>query len=151
MTIQSGLHKESRDPVAKHRVLIVDDELAILFAYRKLIEAEGFEVDTCENIYEAMALIRLCAYLAIITDIRLAGTENEDGIELLQFIKEIQPDSRVIVTTGYGNEELKRTTHSLGAAHYFEKPVVPADILSAITNPGNSKRHSNLAGMAGTC
>lgn len=119
-------------PVVRQRILIVDDESAILFAYRKLIEPEGFEVDTCENIYEAMVMIRTRPYLAIITDMRLEGTVNEDGIELLHFIRELQPNARTIVATGYGSEELKRTTQTLGAAHYFEKPVFPSSILAAL-------------------
>jgi DNA-binding NtrC family response regulator len=115
---------------AHHRVLIVDDESAILFAYRKLIEPQGFDVDTCENIYEAMALVRTRPYLAIITDMRFEGTDNEDGIELIRFIREMQPDAGIIVSTGYGNEELKRTTRAMGAVRYFEKPLEPSAILT---------------------
>ena len=118
--------------VPQYRVLVVDDEHAILFAYRKLIKPEGFIVDTCENIQEAIDLIRLHLYLAIITDMRLSGTDNEDGIELLLSIRDIQPDARVVITTGHGSEKLKQSTQTLGVAHYFEKPVPPSSIVNVL-------------------
>src|ERR1035437_4132260 len=110
MTSLSVIHNRPILSTARQRVLVVDDEFSILFAYRKLIETEGFEVDTCDNLIEAMAMIRNRTYLAIITDLRLEGSDNEDGIELLHLIREIQPDTRVIVATGYGSEELKHKT-----------------------------------------
>ena len=115
-----------------HRVLVVDDESALLFAYRKLIESENYVVDACDNLVEAMELVRTHPYLAIITDMRLEGTDNADGLELVEYIREMQPDAKVIIATGYGTEELKRITESLGAAHYFEKPVKPSVILEVL-------------------
>jgi DNA-binding NtrC family response regulator len=125
-------------PTARQRVLVVDDEIAILFAYRKLIETEGLEVDACDNLEEAMDMIRNRPYLAIITDMRLEGSDNEDGIELLHLIREIQPDARVIVVTGYGSEELKHKTQTLGAMYYFEKPVLSSAIMTAIKTRNNA-------------
>jgi DNA-binding NtrC family response regulator len=132
MTPQSVKPSKEIIPVARHRVLVVDDEIAIHFAYRKLIEPEGYDVDYSANLQDAMALIRIRPYLAIITDMRLGGTDNEDGIELLRFIKEMQPEARIIISTGYGNENLRQTTLALGASSFFEKPVPPTAILSAL-------------------
>lgn len=138
MTQQPAPHSIPNLPATRLRVLVVDDEGAILFAYRKLIEPEGFEVDTCENLSEAKILIRARPYQAIISDMRLEGTDNADGIELLLFIREMQPDARVIIATGYGSEELKKTTQSLGATHYFDKPVLPSAILSVLNTLSNA-------------
>jgi len=133
MTALSAPRKISiQSPAPQHRILVVDDESAILFAYRRLIETEGFGVDTCETIQEAIELIRARTYLAIITDMRLAGTDNEDGIELLLSIREIQPAAKVIIATGYGTEKLQQSTQTLGAAHYFEKPVQPSAIVTIL-------------------
>lgn len=130
-------------PVPKQRILVVDDESSILFALRKLIEAEEFDVDTSETLAEAMAMIRTLPYLAIITDMRLEGTGNEDGIELLRFIREMQPDARVIISTGYGNAQLQAETQILGAAYYFEKPVQPSLILTALKALNATVRSEN--------
>ncbi len=114
------------------KILIVDDEVAILFAYRKLIEREGFGVDVCENIETALSNIRLNTYCAVIADMRLAGSDNTDGLKLLNIIKAHQPDAKVIMVTGYGNHEIEQQAYSLGAAHFFEKPVRPSVILDAL-------------------
>lgn len=134
-----------------HRILIVDDERAVLFAYRRLIETEGFEVDTCESLSEAMAMICRRLYLAVITDMRLAGTDNEDGIELLHFIKKMQSDTRVIIATGYSNEDLKQTSQTLGAAHYFEKPVLPSAILTALKTISATTRIASQRELVDGC
>lgn len=125
-------------PTTPQRILIVDDEPAILFAYRKLIEREGIEVDISESLVEAMEMIRVCPYFAIIADMRLAGTDNEDGLEILRTIQEVRPGTMVILATGYGNSETERKALALGASHYFEKPVMPAAILAALKGMSSS-------------
>lgn len=114
------------------KVLIVDDEVAILFAYQKLIEREGFGVDVCENVETALAHINDHVYCAVIADMRLAGTENTDGLKILHAIRGNQPETKVILVTGYGNAEIKQMAYALGATHYFEKPVRPSVILDAL-------------------
>lgn len=114
------------------RILVVDDEPAILFAYKKLIQAEGFEVDVCEGLEEALNLIETRSYNAVITDIRLSGTENTDGILLFQAIRKQQPDAILVIVTGFGNCDNERTLKELGASLYFEKPVRPSLIMEIL-------------------
>lgn len=134
------MHANPRQPVYEHeefkpcstRILVVDDEPAILFAYRKLIKAEGFGIDVCDGLDEALQLISSCHYFAVITDIRLSGSENTEGIELLQAVRQQQPDSKVIVVTGFGSSILEQNLRELGASYYFEKPVKPGTIISLL-------------------
>ncbi len=114
------------------KVLIVDDEPAILFAYRKLIEREGMIVDDCDSYDAALEFIRANRYFAVIADMRLVGSENNDGLEILRFIRREYPDTKVILSTGYGNSEIEQTVLALGATYYFEKPVMPAVILEVL-------------------
>lgn len=134
------MHANPRQPVFEHeeptpcstRILVVDDEPAILFAYRKLIKTEGFGIDVCEGLGEALHLINSCYYFAVITDIRLSGSENTEGIDLLQAVRKKQPDSKVIVVTGFGSSSLEQNLRQLGASYYFEKPVKPGTIISLL-------------------
>ncbi|HEY3307018.1 MAG TPA: response regulator [Desulfuromonadaceae bacterium] len=114
------------------RILIVDDEPAILFAYRKLIEKEGIAVDVCETHHEAIIHINARPYFAVIADMRLVGTDNMDGLKVVRAIREAQPDTKVILVTGYGNKEIVQKALSMGVSYYFEKPVMPAAILEAL-------------------
>ncbi len=66
-------------PLIKRRILLVDDELAILLTLRAVLEINGFEVETAASAKEAKAKIRANRYHMIITDMRMesdtAGTE----------------------------------------------------------------------------
>ena len=115
-----------------HRVLCVDDEPSICFAYGKLFESERFGFDICESIEAAHSLLRSNNYFAVISDVRFTGSENEDGVQLVALVREEQPEAKVILVTGYGSEEIKRAAHLLGASHYFEKPVKPSVILDLL-------------------
>lgn len=115
-----------------HRVLIVDDEPAILFAYRKLLGCERFGFDICENIDTAISLLNRNEYFAVISDVRFSGSDNQDGIYFVSVVRKEQPLAKVILVTGYGSDELKKNARELGASHYFEKPVMPSDILSLL-------------------
>ena len=124
--------KELKLACDNKRVLIVDDEAAILFAYQKLIEGEGYVVDVCESLEVCMANIRSYDYCAVISDMRLAGSENADGLKVINAIKESQPTAKIILVTGYGNAEIEQMAYNFGASHYFEKPVQPSLILDAL-------------------
>ncbi len=119
-------------PAATRRILIVDDEPAILFAYRKLLERENIAVDTSKSLAEALEMIGTYPYSAVVADMRLAGTCNTDGLQILLSIQEKQSGTRVILVTGNGTEQIKQKALDLGAAFYFEKPVAPTAILAAL-------------------
>lgn len=115
-----------------HRVLIVDDEPAIRFAYSKLLESERFGFDVCDSVETGSALLKKYDYFAVISDVRFAGSDNQEGIYFLSIVRKEQPDAKVMLVTGYGNDDLKKAAYELGASHYFEKPVKPSLILSLL-------------------
>ena len=135
MTFQETQHSPPNGDNSEpdlHRVLIVDDEPAICFAYSKLLKSERFGVDICESIEAAKILLKKIDYFSVISDVRFAGSDNEDGVYLLSVVRKERPQAKVILVTGYGSEELKKTVCSLGASHYFEKPVKPSLLLSVL-------------------
>jgi DNA-binding NtrC family response regulator len=115
-----------------HRILVVDDEPAVLFAYRKLIEKDGMTVDISANLEDATSQIRSRCYLAVIVDLRLAGTDNNDGLEILRIVQQECPDTKTILATGYGDSEIEKIARTLGASYYLKKPVPPSVILEAL-------------------
>ena len=131
-TVHPIYSSETGKPSPIQRILIVDDEVATLFAYKKLIEREGIGVDVCESLDEAIEQIKSRHYNAIIADLRMSGTDNADGLEVLRTAREEQVDTKVIIVTGYGNKEIEQTALAMGAAYYFEKPVLPSEILKVL-------------------
>ena len=135
MSSQESQHNSPSGDNSKpetHRILIVDDEPAICFAYRKLLENELLGFDICESVEAAIALLNKNTYLAVISDVRFAGSDNKDGVYFVSILRKVQPQAKVILVTGYGSDELKKSAHELGVSHYFEKPVKPSLILSLL-------------------
>jgi DNA-binding NtrC family response regulator len=118
------------------RILIVDDEESILFSYRKLLQAPEVQVDDCMTLEEALARIRDHDYNAIITDYRLSHSEGNEGLEILEYVRDHKPATPVIFLTGYGNDEIKATALALGACGYFDKPVQISMIINLLRQMG---------------
>ena len=105
------------------RILIVDDEKAILLAFKKLLKGPNIMVDTAETIDEAENLLKKNIYNAVIADLRLTGVDGEEGLKIIKYVKEFYPQTNVILVTGYGSSAVMEKAQTLGAAFYFEKPV----------------------------
>jgi DNA-binding NtrC family response regulator len=115
-----------------HRVLIVDDEAAIRFAYFKLFQAELFSFDVCESIENAKAFLKKHDYFAVISDVRFEGSDNRDGLYFVSDVRDVQPEADVILVTGYGSDELEKSARQVGVSHYYEKPIKPSLILTLL-------------------
>jgi two-component system response regulator PilR (NtrC family) len=119
----------------KH-VLIVDDETTILIAFKKLLQSPGVEVDTAETFEEVEVFLNKQPYDAGIADLRLSGIAGEEGLDIIRYVKERNPDTQVILMTGYGNQDIMKKAYTLGAAYYFEKPVSTNIIRDALRSFG---------------
>lgn len=131
-TLQAGPSSTTTTTPNSHRVLIIDDDPAILFAYARLLEREGLCVDSCDCLLEALKHIKSNSYFAVVSDMRLIGTENTDGLDVMRALLTAQTDSHFILTTGSDNSDTEQAVRQMGASHYFQKPVEPSLILSAI-------------------
>ncbi len=128
LTIQNlDLKKNS-----KSRVLLVDDDPDTLAIFTALIRRLQSHVDAVTTIEAAEKLLADGRYDVVITDLRLTGVLGEEGLEILQYVREKSPLTQVILVTGFGNPELMTRAYRLGAARYFEKPVDPARLIVAV-------------------
>ena len=116
-------------------VLLVEDEEALLFGLKKLLEGTGAAVHGARTLEEARALLSRNAYQAVITDLRLTGTTIVEGLEVISLVKKMQPECKIITMTAYAGSETRSRVQELGADYYLEKPVslkALKDILSSI-------------------
>jgi DNA-binding response OmpR family regulator len=120
------------------RILLVDDEEAILFAFKKVLSAPSVTVDTAQTLKEALSLIQLKSYSAVIADLRLTGAEAIEGFEVIREAKRMQTDCKVIVVTAYGGNGTQEKVVQLGADCYFEKPVSPQKVKEMLQSKGIS-------------
>jgi ActR/RegA family two-component response regulator len=122
--------------VSGKRVLIVDDETAILFGFKKIIQRGGVEVDTAETVEEALDLLEAGDYQFVITDLKLSGSSADNGFDVIRFAKRKKSETKVILITGYGTPEVMEKALSLGAAYYYEKPVSATVLRDALIRMG---------------
>ena len=118
------------------RILLVDDETAVLFAYKKVLQREQFKVDAIDSKDGSFLLLKRNDYDVAILDLRLGGEFCEEGFELLQHIKGVHPETVVIMITAHGNQDVRERAYKLGADHYFEKPVSTNRIRKALVDSG---------------
>jgi DNA-binding NtrC family response regulator len=119
----------------KH-LLVVDDEKTILVAFKKLFQCPDVEVDTAETFEDATGLLNEQSYDAVIADLRLSGIAGEEGLEVIRYVKDRHPETRIILITAYGNQNIMKKAYSLGASFYFEKPVSTNVIKDALKSFG---------------
>ena len=105
------------------RVLIVDNDEAILFALTKQIEPLGFTTDVIRSFDQAMALLRARAYIAVISDLSLSSPESEEGLQIAEYVSAHRPEAKVILMTTEAGAEIVDRARRAGASACFEKPV----------------------------
>jgi len=107
------------------KILIVDDEKLLRITLRDRLSREGYDVTIAGNGNEGWKLFKEVIPSLLITDIVMPGL---DGITLLEKVREVAPDTMVIMMTGYGTIESAVRAMKLGAFDYITKPFFPEDI-----------------------
>jgi DNA-binding NtrC family response regulator len=109
-------------------VLIVEDEEALLFGLKKLLQSAKLFIDIARSLKEAEDLLRQNRYQAVITDLRLSGAEIIEGYDVVRLARELQPGCKVIVITAYAENGTNYRVAEGAVDHFLEKPVSPARI-----------------------
>src|SRR5262249_36441588 len=103
----------------KGRILVVDDEKALVLALKGLLSKEGYQVETAGSGEEALRRIETGDFHVVITDLSMNGV---GGMQVLERGRSIDPDLAVIMITAYGSEKIAVQAMKLGAADYIPKP-----------------------------
>ena len=119
-----------------YKILVVDDESATAFGLKTLLEREDVEVLTAVNAQSAREILGSGNIQVLLSDIRLKGTLDAEGLELLRFVRDNGLKTQTILMTGYGDPAVMQKAFELGAAYYFEKPVELTTLSEAIRELG---------------
>jgi putative nucleotidyltransferase with HDIG domain len=106
--------------MAEGNILVIDDELVMCEFLRDLLEDRGYSVSFALSGNEGIKAFQDGRFDAVVCDLKMPDI---DGIDVLQEIKRTDPDSVVIVITGYPSFETVQTSLRLGAYDYITKPV----------------------------
>ena len=102
------------------KLLIIDDEEPVRKVVGLYLRSKGYEVITAADGKRGMELFQQERPPIVLTDIKMPGM---DGIEVLKEIKEISPETEVIVITGHGDMNLSIQSLQLDASDFITKPV----------------------------
>jgi DNA-binding NtrC family response regulator len=119
------------------KILVIDDEKAIRNTLKEVLEYEKYDVDTAEDGPSGIELFANNEYDIVLCDIKMA---KMDGIEVLEKIMEISPDTPVVMISGHGNIDTAVESIKKGAYDYLEKPLDLNRLLITIRNATDKSR-----------
>jgi two-component system nitrogen regulation response regulator GlnG len=112
-------------------VLVVDDEMNLTLAMRRLLSAEGYRTETANSGEEALRKAQEAHYDVIFLDVNMPGM---NGLETFVKLGEVAPRSAVVMITGYGRtlKAVVEEARSLGVRAVIDKPFKINQITEAI-------------------
>jgi DNA-binding NtrC family response regulator len=110
-------------------VLVVDDEPSNRTSLEKIFEREGMRVLSADGAKLALELARKHRVEVVLTDLMMPGTS---GLELMRALKEVAPDTEVVMMTAYGTVEVAVQAMREGAYDFVEKPLKRMTIVKSV-------------------
>jgi DNA-binding NtrC family response regulator len=111
------------------RLLIVEDRDSLRRMLERALGAEGYRVESAADGEEGVRRVADAAYDLVLTDLKLPG---RSGLEVLAASRAAQPDTPVVVLTGYGTVAAAVEAMKLGAHDFLEKPVEIDDLFRLV-------------------
>ncbi len=124
-----------------NKVLIIDDDKDICLLLQKFLTKKGYEAAYEVTGNEGINALKKQHYDLVISDYRLP---DDDGISILKKIKIINPESAVIIITGYSDVRTAVETLKHGAYDYVTKPLYPDEILVTIEDAIDAKKDQQI-------
>ncbi len=130
--------------MAKRRVLLVDDDVAILLTMKAVLEMSGFDVETAASVREARSKIKLHEYQMVMTDMRMES--DASGREVIQAARTAAYHPAVALLTAFPEDDWSE----MGADQMLVKPMQTALLVQQIEKllATHSAKLSRLAGAA---
>ncbi len=113
------------------KILVIDDERSIRNTLKDILEYEKYEVDLAEDGKKGLEAVMQTEYDIILCDIKMPGM---DGIEVLEQLNLIAPDTPVVMISGHGNIDTAVESIKKGAYDFIEKPLDLNRLLITIRN-----------------
>lgn len=125
------LRSPSPEPLPKpaNRILVVEDDPAVLKALRRLFETEGYTVETQSDGKSALDSFRMSTPAAIVLDLRLPKMSGRD---VCKEIKAVTPNVPIVVLSAASDVSDKVLLLELGADDYVTKPFSPRELLARV-------------------
>ncbi|MEE3165824.1 MAG: ActR/PrrA/RegA family redox response regulator transcription factor [Pseudomonadota bacterium] len=118
------------------KILIVDDDTVWLNQLSRAMSRRGLDVHEAKSVTEAFDILSRESFDFGVIDLRL---DDGDGLEIVLELRKVNPNSRSIILTGFGNIANAVSAIKIGAIDYLSKPATIEDILSSLFTYGDEK------------
>jgi DNA-binding response OmpR family regulator len=129
----------------KSNILVVDDEPVARQSLTDILRLEGFSVNSVPNGQAAIEYVRTHPVELMIVDLRMPGM---DGLEVVQVVNQVSPETEVILLTAFGTTESAIQALRLRIHDYLLKPAPPASVLNSVRK-GLARRDARLKARGG--
>jgi DNA-binding NtrC family response regulator len=123
-----------------NRILVVDDEESVCWAFRELLTTEGYKVETAPSAEEGLVKASRFKPNLVILDVRLPGM---DGIAAIQSFKKRCPETVVVIVTAHGTTQTASEAIRQGAVDYLLKPIEDIDTVIRVVRKGLAQTESD--------
>jgi len=113
----------------KYKILIIDDEQSVCLSLSEILQEYGYQTQICMHADLVLALLAKTKFNLILLDIRMP---KMSGVELLRKIKQVTPETVVIIISGYACIEDAVKAMRFGALNLYQKPLELSKLLEEI-------------------
>ena len=130
----------------KPNILVVDDEPVARQSLSDILRLEGYSVNSVPNGQAAVEHVRTHPVDLMIVDLRMPGM---DGLEVVQVVNQISPETEVVLLTAFGTTESAIQALRLRIHDYLLKPASPSQVIASVKK-GLTRRDARLKARGGT-
>lgn len=118
-------------------LLLVDDDEVFRGVMAKALHRRGYTVETAGSAEDALALSRNTPPEFAVVDLKMPG---DSGLKLIADLIDLDPNTRIVMLTGYASIATAVEAIKLGATHYLAKPANADDVIAALLRSGGDAR-----------
>lgn len=115
-------------------ILVVDDDVDFCESLATILRSDQVEVRTAATLDEAEGLLRRRSFDLVITDLRLSGAPDFEGLQVIGRAKE--KATRVVLLTAFGGAAVERAAKRLGALECWSKGMPVPDLIARLRGLG---------------
>ena len=124
------------------KIMMIDDEMDCMESLAAALEPAGHQAVMFSSPADAVTQYAQGHYDVVITDMRMP---RMTGIQVLRVIRQIDPEARVIIMTGYGDAETAIAAVNNGAYAFFGKPVNIVELIEVLERVGKEQERIILS------
>ena len=111
------------------RILVLDDEPIVCKRLKPAFQKAGYEVETFTESAAALQRIAEAPFNVVVTDLKMEGA---DGLQVVERTRQLQPQARIVVITGFATLDTAKESFHRGAFDFVAKPFKLGSIIECV-------------------